>query len=143
MDQNAILSSLCYLQVQNSTKCCLNQNGTVILIFIGSIYSDRFTDTIFGLLATGLNRTSNLMSIKLRKFQLKINQDKFIENDIMEKEYLFGTTTNNFLLVLISRIHIQLTLQRQKMSGNPNNQLVEPKQNMSPLKIQASCVSCF
>ena len=143
MDQNAILSSLCYLQVQNSTKCCLNQNGTVILIFIGSIYSDRFTDTIFGLLATSLNRTSNLMSIKLRKFQLKINQDKFIENDIMEKEYLFGTTTNNFLLVLISRIHIQLTLQRRKMSGNPDNQPVVPKQKMSPLKTQASCFSCF
>ena len=44
------------------------RNGTVILIFIGSIYSDRFTDTIFGLLATRMNKTSNLMSIKLRKF---------------------------------------------------------------------------
>ena len=35
MDQNGILSSLCYLLVQNSTKCYLNQPGTakVVLIF--------------------------------------------------------------------------------------------------------------
>ena len=44
--------------------------------------------------ATHKNRTSNLMRITLRKFKLKINQDRLIDNDIMKKECLFGTITN-------------------------------------------------
>ena len=68
------------------------------------------------------------MRIKLRKFLLKINQDKLKEDDIMEKEYLFETIRNYYFFSSLSQIHISWFSSFEKfgiLSGNPNNQPVQ------------------
>ena len=48
-----------------------------------------------------VTQTTNRYKKPTQRFQLKINQDKLIEDDIMGKEYLFETIRSFFFLALI------------------------------------------